>query len=217
MERLQHVRLILAAVDRHSCPLPGLIRVAGTCSVLSRLCRCTATRPCSLSTHRANSGVPSAKPRAEQVCCTMAKSCRRASFACSSEAQPQSNAISTRTLNARGPRFAISTAGHISALRAVGDPNPIAAGLLRPMAELVRSPSLYSSEHPAPAIARHLPLSRNCWVKLPHRRAPFALAGGVVSYSALSRKSLSAPDSAPQTSPLRPASSRTLASRSGSG
>src|SRR6266851_6781909 len=34
---------------------------------------------------------------------------------------------------------------------------------------------------------------------------------GSVLYSALSRKSLSAPDSAPQTSPLRPASCRTPA------
>src|SRR5712671_3509240 len=38
-----------------------------------------------------------------------------------------------------------------------------------------------------------------------------------VPYSAFSTKSLSAPDSAPQTSPLRPASCRTPASRSGSG
>src|SRR5438874_12524903 len=42
-------------------------------------------------------------------------------------------------------------------------------------------------------------------------------AARALGYSLLIMKSLSAPDSAPQTSPLRPASCRTLASRSGSG
>ena len=40
---------------------------------------------------------------------------------------------------------------------------------------------------------------------------PSAAGRGLVPYSALSTKILSAPDSAPQTSPLRPASSRTPA------
>src|SRR5207248_3369780 len=42
-------------------------------------------------------------------------------------------------------------------------------------------------------------------------------AARALGYSLLIMKSLSAPDSAPQTSPLRPASCRTLAPRSGSG